>query len=192
MILTYLDLYIYAPTCINIKWHDPLLLIISLWNMLCILRMKKKPVQLKSALDRPTNCCTLDRLVYRVLLEMYFDLALWCSGDPLDQILRSVNGSLKASITREPTKLSNTHLFKGVSNRLHLYNCWFALSKHFQWARNSCRQCLLRSAILSSSASHHVTPHSQTHTLAAHLVTRRPSFMQSNSPRPFDSSLQSM
>ena len=46
------------------------------------------------------------------------------------------------------TKLSNTHLFSGLSHFRHCHICWLLFSRHSQCFRNSCRQCLLTSASL--------------------------------------------
>jgi hypothetical protein len=48
----------------------------------------------------------------------------------------------------EYTKLSNTHLFSGLSHFRHCHICWLLFSRHSQCFRNSCRQCLLTSASL--------------------------------------------
>jgi len=49
------------------------------------------------------------------------------------------------------TKLSNTHLFRGLSHFLHCHSCWLLLSRHSQCLRNSVKQCLLTSSSLISS-----------------------------------------
>lgn len=51
------------------------------------------------------------------------------------------------------TRLSNTHLFNGLSNLLHCQSCWLLSSRHSQCFRNSWRQCLFTSSSLQCLVS---------------------------------------
>ena len=53
------------------------------------------------------------------------------------------------------TKLSNTHLLRGLSNFLHCHSCWLLLSRHSQCLRNSAKQCLFTSSSLLSQSETH-------------------------------------
>ena len=102
--------------------------------------------------------------------------------------LSTLQGSLRH------TSFSNTHLFNFRSIGLQFQSCWLWFSRHCQWDRNSARQLSLISLILENRELliHLLYAVAGTYTLAAHLVTLRPSFMQSNSPRPLASVLHIM
>lgn len=51
-------------------------------------------------------------------------------------------------LAAQHTKLSNTHLLRGLSNFLHCHSCWLLLSRHSQCLRNSAKQCLFTSSSL--------------------------------------------
>ena len=95
---------------------------------------------------------------------------------------------------RRRTSFSNTHWFSLRSADRQFQSCWLWFSRHCQWVRNCVRQFSLMSLMLShvSAARSCYRCRCSTHTLAAHLVTLRPSFMHSNSPRPLASVLHIM
>lgn len=84
---------------------------------------------------------------------MHGCLTLRCTGYLLLQFLDLPVSQLRNSTGNHttPTRLSNTHLFKGSSTFRHCQSCWLLLSRHSQCFRNSVKQCLLTSSSLRCS-----------------------------------------
>ena len=119
-------------------------------------------------------------------------IALWRIWDLL--LERLVWSASKAQFRNKVlTSFSKTHLFNLRSSDLQFQSCWLWFSRHCQWVRNWSRHSLLMSAMLEIvSALPWVVESTHSYTLAAHLVTLRPSFMHSSSPRPLASVLHIM